>query len=354
MTYKGLTALAVFTASFGMTIAVVPPLVAQTGAQNQAVVTKAMNLRSGPSISSAKIAGLKATAPLILLDPNPKNGFYHVRATHTTDGWISAQGVEVGGTAASPVAAAKTTRALIRKPMNREMEPVTPGLAPAKCAPDLAACPATGCAAAASAHALANQLKRATPTGTVPVMFTFDDFAGLQQQADDLVGQGHDPTAAKRALLTGLTVSGGTVAEGSLVGLVGYLVATPHANTKESVNCNLTGETNNDFHIPMSNDPNNLAYQGIVVEMIPQDRPDAWTISNLTQVASNQQLVMVTGSLYYDGFHKVNADPNSPVGGQPARFSLWEVHPLSTFVVCTKNDNSCDPARPEDWAQLGQ
>jgi hypothetical protein len=308
--------------------------------QSQAVITKSTNLRAAPSKTSPRIVGLEAKEAVTLLDSRPKNGFYHVRVTKTTDGWVWAEGVQ--------------TRQLVRRPMARELEKVTPGLAAAKCAPDLASCPANGCSAAGSPHALVNELKQTVPTGNAPTLLTFDDFASLQAQADNLVGEDSEIPVDTRSQLTGLNVSAGQVSEGSLVSVLGYLVATPHANTGESVNCNLKGESNNDFHIPMSNDPNNSDYQGIVVEMIPQSRPDVWNLSNLTQVESNQQLVMVTGGLFYDNLHKVNGDPSNPVGGQPRRFSLWEVHPLTAFVVCTKADNSCDPAQPGDWAPLGQ
>jgi hypothetical protein len=309
-------------------------------AQNHAVVAKSTNLRSAPSKTSPRIASLDAKEAVTLLDPAPKNGFFHVRVTKTIDGWVWANGLQ--------------TRQLVRKPMAKELEPVTPGLAAARCAPDLASCSPIGCAAAGSAHALANQLKSGTATGTVPTMLTLDDFAGLQSQADNLVGEGSEIPVDSRAQLATLTVSGGQVSEGQLVSLVGYLVGVPHANTGESVNCNLKGEENNDFHIPMSNDPSNTDFQGIVVEMVPQSRPAGWSLSNLTQVESNQQLVMVTGGLFYDNLHKVNGDANNPLRGQPHRFSLWEVHNLTQFMVCTKSDNSCDPAQPGDWAPLGQ
>jgi hypothetical protein len=184
-------------------------------------------------------------------------------------------------------------------------------------------------------------------------MLTFDDFASLQQQADDLVGENQELTADDRAKLKGLALANGQVSEGDVVSIVGYLVGAPHPNSKESVNCNLRGESNNDYHIPLSYDPNNTDFQGIVVEAIPQSRPDPWNLANLTQVENNQQLVMVTGALFYDNFHLVNGDPNDPKRGQPRRFSLWEVHPITGFVVCTKLDNSCDPSQPSDWAPIG-
>ena len=215
------------------------------------------------------------------------------------------------------------------------------------CQPDLASCPPAGCAAPDSPHGLANRLKRTVPTGATTIMLTFDDFASLQQQADNLVGEDEELTAEQRARLESLTVSHGNVAEGDVVSLVGYLVGTPHPNTLESVNCNLKQEQNNDFHIPISNAPNNSDFDGIVIEMIPQNRPNTWNLANLTQVENNQQLVMVSGGLFYDNFHRVNGDPNNPQSGQPHRFALWEVHPVTHFVVCRKMDNSCDPSNRE-------
>jgi hypothetical protein len=49
------------------------------------------------------------------------------------------------------------------------------------------------------------------------------------------------------------------------------------------------------------------------------------------------------------------AAPDSPHGlaKQPHRFALWEVHPVTHFVVCRKMDNSCDPSQPGDWSALG-
>ena len=221
------------------------------------------------------------------------------------------------------------------------------------CVPDLASCPPNGCEAADSAHGLMNQLKQTLPSSTKPTLLTFDDFANLQQQADNLVGEDKELTASDRAQLKNMTVSTGQASEGDLVSILGYLVDTPHPNTRESVNCNLKGEANNDYHIPISNDPSNNGFQGIVVEMIPQNRPANWNLANLTQVESGNQLVMVTGGLFYDNLHKVNGDSSNPLRGQPARFSLFEIHPITQFVVCTKSDNSCDPTQTSDWAPLG-
>lgn len=338
------------TTIFGLILALgLACAVCGAAAETQGVLRDNLKLRKTPSNKGVQVGTLKAGAKVTILDPKSSNGFYHVRIGKNREGWIWAKGVKLSGDSTAP-------RALARRPQSRELEPhkgvVT--TAAAACANDLASCPVTGCASPPDGpHGIMNQLKQTVPSSTTATILTFDDFASLQQQADNTVGEDKELTADDRAQLKGLTVSSGQVSEGDLVSLLGYLVGTPHPNTGESVNCNLKGEPNNDYHIPFSNDPSNSDFQGIVVEMIPQNRPAAWNLGNLTQVENNQQLVMATGGLFYDNLHKVNGDPNNPQSGQPHRFALWEIHPITQFAVCTKADNTCDPAQAGDWAALG-
>jgi len=314
-------------------------------ANTQGKTTNHVNLRSGPSQASAVIVTLPKGSVVTVIASKPTNGFYQVQTSTKQRGYISAKYIAL---------VSEKSRALVRKPTNFETEPHRIGMASARaCVPDLASCPSNGCEAADSPHGLMNQLKQTIPGSTTPTLLTFDDFANLQQQADNLVGEDKELTASDRAQLKNMTVSAGQVSEGDLVSILGYLVDTPHPNTGESVNCNLKGEANNDYHIPISSDPSNNGFQGIVVEMIPQNRSANWNLANLTQVESGNQLVMVTGGLFYDNLHKVNGDSSNPLRGQPARFSLFEVHPITQFVVCTKSDNSCDPTQTSDWAPLG-
>lgn len=311
-------------------------------AQKQATITEGSNLRPDPSTHNPPIQTLARGTRVAVLEAKPTNGFYHVRTKGKKEGWVWSKNLNLG---------AQSSKKLVRRSAVVETE--VEALGAAACASGLDACPASGCAAADAPHGLANQLKRRIPSSSTPTLLTFDDFQVLQQQADNLVGENKELSADDRAKLTNLTAGNGQVSEGDVVSIVGYLVGVPHPNTRESVNCNLKGEQNNDFHIPISNDPDNTDFQGIVVEMIPQSRPDTWTLANLTQVENSRQLVMVTGALFYDNFHLVNGDPSSPKKGQPHRFSLWEGHPLTQFVVCTKTDNSCDPSQAGDWTALG-
>ena len=76
---------------------------------------------------------------------------------------------------------------------------------------------------------------------------------------------------------------------------------------------------------------------GIVAEMIPHHRPAAWTAVTVRKVKASKSLVRITGNLMFDSSHTPCKD-GSPIGRNPARLSLWEVHPIYKFEVCTASD----------------
>jgi hypothetical protein len=223
------------------------------------------------------------------------------------------------------------------------------------CAATLLACPEAGCAHDGTSDAVTNELKRRVPAAGTPRTLTLDDFKRLQD--DEIAAFGDDkiePAEAERTQgLSNLKVAGGRVSEGDLVQVVGFLVGKPHANSGESVNCKLTGSTNNDFHLTIADDPTADEFSGIVVEMTPQVRPKTWTLRRVSDAQKLARPVLVVGQLFYDNKHHVNDDPENPSGGDPKRFSLFEVHPVTQFFVCRTTDQ-CDPARAADWTPLEQ
>ncbi len=227
------------------------------------------------------------------------------------------------------------------------------------CAVDLDSCPDRGCADPETPDALVNQGKRRIlPSGT-PVRLTLDDFERLQNQADQLVGQKVALDQASRDRLQDLDLksSDELVSEGDLVEVVGYVIGLPHrprASSPESVNCRLPGADNNDYHIPLAHHPEDTEFEGIVVEMIPQDRPDGWTTGKLRKVAREGRPVVVRGQLFYDNKHEVNDDPEAVKSGEPKRFALWEVHPITDFHVCVTASKKCDPKKVKEpqWKRL--
>lgn len=207
----------------------------------------------------------------------------------------------------------------------------------------------TGCSPAGSAHALVNQLKRTVPPPGTPTTLTFETFSQLQSAAVDLVDQGVDIPPAERDKIKSIETAEGTVGEGSRVRLVAFLSkGKPHANSGESVNCNLKSEANNDIHVSVAETKSRSEFEGIVVEMIPQDRPANWTSSKVGKLRG--KVLLIEGGLFYDNLHFANGDASNPMQGQPKRFSLWEIHPVTSVKVCKKQTVSqCDPDRASDW-----
>ena len=224
------------------------------------------------------------------------------------------------------------------------------------CAQTLDSCPAKGCAKEGSWEAEANAMKRTRPEGgKSPVLLTFDDLKSLQKQADEKVGQGpYDLTPHGYQKLKDLRVSAGSVSEGDAVRVVAYIAKGQdglHVNQAgESVNCNLKKPYDNDFHIPVVATAGDTEFRGIVVEMIPQARPGTWTIDALKDLQSRGTQVLIVGGLSYDKVHYVSDDPDHPFKDEPDRMSLWEIHPITDFLVCSRDH--CDPDRQGDWTAL--
>ena len=101
----------------------------------------------------------------------------------------------------------------------------------------------------------------------------------------------NDFSADSRKLLASIDVDGQKLGEGMAVRIAGFMLDDPspnkgvHANKGESVNCNLKGVDNNDFHVPLLAHPGDSECSGVVAEMIPQARPDSWSSKALRKTA---------------------------------------------------------------------
>jgi hypothetical protein len=231
------------------------------------------------------------------------------------------------------------------------------------CFDSLSECPRIGCGKEGTPDALVNRIKRTVPRSGTPVRLTLDDFAGLQDQATQLVGQGRKASLDQeaRAKLRGLKLQSvdREVSEGDLIEIGGFLIGLPNrpkASGPESVNCRLSGATNNDFHIPVGSAPSDTEFEGIVVEMIPQDRKPGWTVKKLKRIAKEERPVIIRGQLLYDNKHRVNDDPDQIRGGDPKRMSLWEIHPVTEFFVCMTANKKCTSqnVNTQQWVRLEQ
>jgi hypothetical protein len=121
--------------------------------------------------------------------------------------------------------------------------------------------------------------------------------------------------------------------EGKLVVLEGF-VKIARQEGAESVNCgaNIINATrNHDIHISIvetRKEPNEC--NSVVVEMSPHHRPTEWSKANVLKLANFKGPVRGTGQLMFDSSH-IPCDGGEPVGKNPKRVSLWEVHPIYKF-----------------------
>ena len=290
-------------------------------------------LRATPAADGTALRALLADENVRWVEGERRNGFLRVIQERGPIGWV----------AEADLTAVQAPTLVV------EAEAAT------ACATNLGTCPTSGCAASGTPHALLNRQKRRAPLAGAARLVTFADFKRLQQQADDLVGQAHELAATERAQLVALQTSAGKVSEGNRVSVSGFLAkgpGAPHANSGgESVNCQLTGAPNNDVHISIVPQSGASEFAGIVVEMIPQNRPAPWSLANLKKAQQQKRRVLVIGPLFYDNAHTVNDDPQSS-STQPKRFSLWEIHRIGDFRVCRKVNNHCDPTQLSQWQPL--
>jgi len=127
--------------------------------------------------------------------------------------------------------------------------------------------------------------------------------------------------------------------EGSLVQLLGY-VKIARQEGAESVNCGSNvpdAPAYHDIHISMVLSPADQECSGVVVEMTPHHRPAEWTAELANEVAAAGLLVRVTGQRMFDSSH-TPCQNGSPISGDPARISLWEIHPIYKFEVCPQGN----------------
>lgn len=177
--------------------------------------------------------------------------------------------------------------------------------------------------------------------GTLKVL-TFADYPKMQAAAQKALGGANYKPPTNRAALQKL-------GEGTLVRIVAYVDRARYSDVEkgESVNCNLSGDTNNDVHIPLIGKPGADECTSVTAEISPHYRPNAWTPGNLNK----QKLpVRITGQLMFDAEHKPCTKTKVE---EPKRQSVWEIHPVYNVELCTaKKASGCEASDDSVWTQL--
>jgi len=224
----------------------------------------------------------------------------------------------------------------------------------------------TGCSPTGKYDGYLNFLKNQhPPRNSVPVKFftSATDYQDLDSRT---------PSELAKSNHLDLRDQLATMGEGQPHGVIGYLYYAKQEGA-ESSNCELTAPDDTDFHIGIGFDKglaaaalkrssqtaaqkNALKQTAVVVEMTPQYRSDfapEWTLAAVQAVVGRQ--VKVVGQLMADNEHNVPKDNCGLAGHGPAcwRASIWELHPVTSFQVCTLKDAGCTADGP-GWVEIGQ
>jgi len=337
-------------------------------------VDKAAPVRSQPSGDADTAFKVKSGDLLQLLDNDKTNGYYHVQDISTGEtGWIFKSWVR--RFAGDPPAATShdVTVSGGAFPVNRCQPPYNEepesGL-------DIESCGLTGDARKGSGEEIQNPEKNNLCGTGIAQFITPADISDLQKEVDDAeIQTGKTPPKDRTPLRNLPALSNGLkLGEGSLVSFVGFLNEAhymPKSESKsktkkggESVNCHTTQHAGADIHLAFSlsagrigpKDPNKNAKlcKTISGEMIPHLRPAVWNTDNLSQVIDLGRPVRITGQLFFDGSH-VPCNGDTPVPANPARISVWEIHPIYTFDICKFTDiTKCDPRKAAPWEAISK
>ena len=138
--------------------------------------------------------------------------------------------------------------------------------------------------------------------------------------------------------------------EGKYVSYIAFVKDAHYSDVSkgEAVNCNIPGNDTNDIHIVLVQNPGDDECTSTTAEMSPHFRPATWTPDNIMKASAGHP-IRVEGHLFYDGSHSPCTATSRP---NPKRASLWEVHPVYSFEVCSQNTIAECQARNAEWTPL--
>jgi hypothetical protein len=302
-----------------------------------AVVKRNVNLRSDPSTGSAPVVKLVPPAQVELLDPNPTNGFYHVKAGQN-EGWVWGRNISIqlGGqpsTTPQPPPTAGAGGLIESNPLSAissSWEKETPS--DTVFHGDEGDCAETGDGGDADTNKLKNRVD-------VPSAYHYVTWDAINSA---LYPQG---APRSRANWTQAQLDQITPVEGAAIAVEGYLykvkVESSSANASsggESTNCHAHLANDVDWHMPVTAQNGQAENVAVIVETTPrlrQQHPN-WTVTRLkpwtenvgshANAAFNGQPVRIRGWLMLDPEHQDMINSG-------LRSTLWEIHPITQIEV---------------------
>lgn len=292
-------------------------LCTSTALAQDAVVKRNVYLRPAPSTSNQPIRKLIPPDEVELIEPNPVDGYYHVRTVEgDEEGWVWGKNIRIGlvsetetETEAGLNKATSVTVASAFSPAWDKPQPVAGTFkSGAK------TCGPTG-------SDPGNETNRRKNRVDVPASYhkvSFDSFFNLPDlhvPKDRLKWKPEDAKGIAKF-------------EGAAISMTGYLVAIkPQRGSGETTNCRWTRYEETDWHMALVEVPGQGERFAVVVETTPRIRikHKKWTEANLEPWLDKDLPVRISGWLMFDPEHRNHMGKY--------RNSMWEIHPITKIEV---------------------
>jgi hypothetical protein len=263
-----------------------------------ATVQRGSNLRKAPNTNSIVLESLTQGENVTLTSSRKRFGYYHVRTSDGTLGWVWSKNLFIGTTS----------------PAN------TPGSNP----PPNQSIGIVSQLAATSVKAVPQPLVIDGQTVCGPLGKSSDakikSLNGNKNRTDIPEASSYLPVDWN--VLSQLPSTEVDRVQGAPVEVEGYLSHKMNVEGAESTNCGLTNPDDVDWHMYLTNQPTQGIADAIIVETTPRTRPlHSWDQKTLRSLVDSHTKVRVSGWLMYDWQHL------DMVGKQ--RATVWEIHPIT-------------------------
>jgi len=299
-----------------------------TAFATDALVKNHATLRENPSTQNPPIAVLKQGEDVELIEPTPKDGYYHVRTREGEEGYIYARNLEI--VTAAPVLArpALAVPRAAARPANltgvvssipTDWEKPDPNVTTYH-GPDGDCGPTGSSGSARPVDTLTNARKNRTDAASEYHPVTWAALQALPYPRPAPTSL-MDWTPDQRAIIQPY--------QGIAVSVVGFLAAVKveDRGSGESTNCHFANAVEVDWHMPLVEQSGDAEATAIVVETTPRVRQfhAKWTPTALVPWVKSSASVRISGW--------VLLDPDHPGHLGKFRSTLYEVHPVMGIEV---------------------
>jgi hypothetical protein len=274
-----------------------------------ATVKRNVNLRTNPSTDNAPITLLHPPDEVELVEPEPSNGYYHVRTEDGQEGWVWSKNLQIAETPSTSSSLLST--AAISTSISENWQKPTPNKTTFKGVDGN--CPWDG-------------------DNTDPDTFLRKNRSDVPTNVHDVAWQAiHDLSfpndKPQRKNWRAQSLAEIAKYEGIPVRTVGYIVAfKPQKGHGEGTNCRFTKASETDTHVALVGSTGDGESDSVVIEFTPRflaDHPN-WP-SKLDKWSDTDNAVRITGWLMFDPDHRNHLNKY--------RYTLWEIHPITKIEV---------------------